>query len=124
MKLSIKSTYLLVGLLSFPTISFAAQPVMKDALPSSGKVYAGIFGGWGSSANDIDTKQYGTAFFTEAEGGPLAVNAFGQVESDSTSYLGLQLGYQAQNIMLWGGTYWSLAPAIELEGYYRLIFFS
>lgn len=116
MKLSIKNGYLLIGFLAIANTSFAA-PVAKDAY-FSGKVYAGIFGGGGSLTNDIDVEQYGTAFYTEAAGGPLAVNAFGDVEKSSGTFVGAQLGYQAQDIYFGGRSQLSVAPAIELEGFY------
>lgn len=111
-----KNAYFLIGLLALTNASFAMS---KGELPGlfTGKVYVGIFGGGGSS-NNFDIDQYGTAFYTEAEGGPLAVNAFGQADDHSLSFGGAQLGYQAQPIVLSPGSQWSLAPAVELEGYY------
>ncbi len=85
------------------------------ANPAPGKLYAGLFGGSGWS-NHFDGSQFGTAFFVEAQGGPLAVNAFGQLDNKSTFFLGAQLGYQAQEICLHGSA-WTVAPAIELEGF-------
>ena len=93
--------------------------VMGPALTSvPGAIYFGVFGGGGSS-NKIDISQYGTAFYTELNGGPLAVNAFGQTNSRSAGLVGGHLGFQ------WMNSYsnlfnsqWSLTPAVELEGYY------
>lgn len=118
MKLHIKSTFALIGSLVLNS-AFAGHAVSPAPLATvtPGKIYLGIFGGGGSS-NSFNTDQYGTAFFTEAEGGPLAVNAFGHVNSESSSFIGLQLGYQAQDILLNLTSQWSLVPAIELEGYY------
>lgn len=81
-----------------------------------GKLYIGVFGGGGSS-NDIDASQFGTAFYTEAEGGPLSVNAFGQLDSQNVGFFGVQLGYQAQEIFLNCSSQWTLVPAVELEAY-------
>ena len=116
MKLRTKSIYFL-SLLALMNSSFASQNVAKGALPS-GKVYLGLFGGGGSLANDFDTEQYGTVLLPEDLGGALAVNAFGEVDNDSASFIGLQLGYQAQEIWLGAGSQLSLIPAVELEGYY------
>lgn len=83
-----------------------------------GNIYLGVFGGGGVS-DKIDISQYGTAFYTEAEGGPLAVNAFGRTNSRSTGLVGGQVGYQWVNIApnLFDSQ-WSLTPALEFEGYY------
>jgi opacity protein-like surface antigen len=82
------------------------------------KIYIGIFGGGGSS-NQIKISQYGTAFFSEADGGPLAVNAFGQADSRNVGIVGAHLGYQWGDIILSSiNNQTSLSPAIELEGYY------
>jgi opacity protein-like surface antigen len=82
------------------------------------KVYLSIFGGGGTS-NQVNISQYGTAFYFEGAGGPLAVNAFGRTNSRSVGIVGGNLGYQFADIGLnslniQGG----LSPAAELEGYY------
>lgn len=91
---------------------------MGAAVAPAGVVYIGVFGGGGAS-NEVSVNQYGTAFYTEAKGGPLAVNAFGQTNSRSVGVVGGQVGYRwleivtnPFNISL------GLAPAVELEGYY------
>ncbi len=112
MKLHLKgisSTLFLFAL----TTSALASPAQS----MGGKLYAGVFGGGGSS-NDFNGSQFGTAFYTEAAGGPVAVNAFGQINSHSASFFGAQLGYQAQEILLNPSSRWTLGPAGELEGYY------
>jgi opacity protein-like surface antigen len=86
-------------------------------LVTPGKVYLGIYGGGGSSRN-FNVDQYGTVFFLEATGGPLAVNAFGHANNDSARFVGLQLGYQINDILLDPKSQWSLMPAAELEGFY------
>ena len=83
-------------------------------LAFANSTYVGVFGGYGSS-NHINVSQYGTAFFTEAEGGPLEVHAFGDLNSQNAAFYGLQLGYQAQEIPL--HSQWTLVPGVELEGY-------
>lgn len=82
-----------------------------------GRVYVGVFGGAGASTR-TDISLYGTAFFTEAEGGPLAVNAFGRSDSRHAGFVGGQIGYLWPEIINWFGSTWSLSPAVELEGYY------
>lgn len=94
--------------------AFADQSAMA---PAPGKLYIGIFGGYGSS-NNFDVSQYGTAFYTEASGGPLAVNAFGDMDNHSGWLGGAQIGYKAQDILLSPNSLWALGPAIELEGFY------
>lgn len=76
-----------------------------------------VFGGGGAPDNS-HVSQYGTAYFTEASGGPLSVNAFGQLNSPSTSFFGAGLLYQAQDILLNSSSHWTLTPGAELEGYY------
>lgn len=84
----------------------------------AGKIYAGIFGGLGSSTK-IDITQYGTAFFRPEIGGPLAVDAFGKTNRRTAKQIGAQIGYQWAEIFPNPcGSQLSLAPAIELEGYY------
>lgn len=106
MKLPISSS---ICLFSLTTLAFANY--------TPGKLYLGVFGGGGSS-NHFDGSQFATAFLTEAAGGPLAVNAFGQINDHNASFLGVQLGYQAQEICLSASSEWILAPAVELEGYW------
>jgi opacity protein-like surface antigen len=87
-------------------------------IPSSEKIYLGIFGGGGSS-NHVNMSQYGTAFFSEAVGGPLAVNSFGQTNSRNVGIVGAHIGYQWGNIFLNPlNNQIGLSPAVELEGYY------
>lgn len=81
-----------------------------------GKFYIGAFGG-GGSTNSYHVDQYGTAFFTEAEGGPLAVNSFGSIGSKSFWFAGGQVGYLAPEIIIDPQSQLAIAPAIELEGY-------
>lgn len=82
------------------------------------KVYFGIFGGGGTS-NQVNINQYGTAFYSEASGGPLAVNAFGHTNSRNVGIVGGHIGYQWGDIFLNSlNNQASLSPAVELEGYY------
>lgn len=114
MKLRLSSSILLFAL---TTSAFASYTHIEcNTIPCPGKVYVGVFGGGGSS-DKFNASQFGTAFYTEAAGGPLAVNAFGSLNSQSSSFFGAQLGYQAQEILLNPCSQWSLGPAGELEGY-------
>lgn len=95
--------------------SVAYSGAMGPALIiSPGNIYVGVFGG-GGEVSGGDISQYGTAFYLEAAGGPLAVNAFGTSKSSSTGMIGGHIGFAWQNIM---GVHLPITPAIELEGYY------
>jgi len=96
--------------------SFVAAPAVADgrrlpeqAMPARG-VYVGVFGGGGFSTS-TDVNQLGTAFFTEAQGGPLAVNATGKIDSGGVGFVGGQIGYE----LAYGSM---VMPAFELEGFY------
>lgn len=109
MKLSIYSSIFLFAL---ATPAFASHNATEYV---SGKIYVGAFGGSGSS-NNFNASQFGTAFFTEATGGPLSINAFGQLNSKSSPFFGVQLGHQMQDIFINSSSAWRLGPAAELEG--------
>lgn len=87
---------------------------MGPVVNSSGTIYLGIFGGGGSLSGD-DTSLTGTAFFPEATGGPLAVDAFGKSKSSSTGMVGGHIGFAWANTI---GIHVPVTPAVELEGYY------
>lgn len=91
--------------------SFLATPAIaqSDEAVAARDLYVGIFGGGGTSSGG-DVTQRGTAFFTEAAGGPLAVNATGKADGSSGGLFGVQLGHE------WSRG--SLLAAIELEGLY------
>ncbi|MFA5955592.1 outer membrane protein [Hyphomicrobium sp.] len=101
--------------LAIIVIFMAAPAVAADrslpgqATPARG-VYVGVFGG-GGFGSTTDVTQLGTAFFSEAEGGPLAVNATGRTDSGGVGFVGGQIGYE-----------WShgsvVLPAFEIEGLY------
>lgn len=100
----------------------ALSPIFLLALTAgafahAGRVYVSAFGGGGSS-NNVGATQLGTAFYSEAEGGPLAVNAFGTLGSQGEGFYGAQLGYQAPAILFKSLSNWSFSPAGELEGYF------
>ena len=91
---------------------------MGSTTPSPGKIYVGVFGGAGAS-NNVSIEQFGTAFYREAEGGPLAVNAFGTASSGTVGLVGGQIGYQWSAIPLnLFNSVSGITPATELEGYY------
>lgn len=85
-----------------------------ESINSPGKVYVGVFGG-GGAVNSTDISQFGTAYYLELAGGPLAVNAFGTAESSSMGMVGGHIGYAWGNNM---GLHLPITPAVELEGYY------
>jgi len=106
-----------IFLFALTTSAFASHiPIESATVTAPGKFYIGVFGGGGSS-NNFNGTQFGTAFFPDAAGGPLAVNAFGRLSSQSAAFFGAQLGYQAQEILLNPCSHWTLGPAAELEGY-------
>jgi len=114
MKSRISSSIFLFALI---TPAFASYtPIESASNTAPGRFYIGAFGGGGSS-NNFNGSQLGSAFFPEVSGGPLSVNAFGQLHSQSTSFFGAQLGYLAQEIALKSSSQWTLGSAIELEGY-------
>lgn len=82
------------------------------------RMYVGAFGGVLYSDSTKLTQQ-GTAFFIEAQGGPLAVLAEGRAKRNSTGFAGVQIGYEwAQCPHFIGCTNWSITPAAELEAYF------
>lgn len=100
------------GCLLALSVSCAYSGTMGPEVVNAGKVYVGVFGG-GGALSSVDIRQYGTAFFTEAVGGPLAVNAFGSAKSSSVGMVGGHIGFAWNNISVM-----QLMPAVELEGYY------
>jgi hypothetical protein len=84
----------------------------------SGRLYVGAFGG-GIFSNKARLSQMGTAFFTEDEGGPLAVFAKGHSKTTSSGLGGGQIGYEfARRPLNIGCSDWCIAPAAEVEAYY------
>ncbi len=108
-----KKVRLSVGLLLLTSVAAHAMPY-----GAQGQLYLGAFGGGGSS-NTFQANQFATALFTEASGGPFAVNAFGHAQSHSVWLAGGQMGYQVPEIVVNAfSTAFALVPAAELEGYY------
>ncbi len=84
-----------------------AAAAMVD--PARG-VYVGVFGG-GGYGSSTDITQRGTAYFVEAQGGPLAVNGIGSIGSGGVGFVGGQVGYEFSHNSL-------MLPAFEIEGFY------
>jgi opacity protein-like surface antigen len=99
---------IIASFLAAPVVA-ADRPLPEQATPARG-VYVGVFGGGGFGTN-TDVNQLGTAFFTEAEGGPLAVNATGRTNSGGVGFVGGQVGYELSY-----GSF--VQPAFEIEGFY------
>jgi hypothetical protein len=94
-----------------PAQAYAMYNKGPAVLPASGGgAYVGVFGGGGSRSSST-ISQFGTAFFAEAVGGPLAIDATGRTSSGGVGFVGAHLGYE------WSyGAY--LRPALEIEGFY------
>jgi len=85
--------------------------------PSCGnKFYIGAFGG-GLFSNKPTITQTGVAFFTEAQGGPLVVDAKGHSRHTSSGFGGVQLGYAFAPSNM-GCSRWNFNSALELEAYW------
>lgn len=78
------------------------------------RMYVGAFGG-GIYSDSTKLSQMGTAFFTEAQGGPLAVFAQGRAKKTSSGFGGAQIGYEWSQSPC---SDWTIAPAAELEAFF------
>lgn len=102
---------IVMGLLSLSLVS-------SPALARTSGFYIGVFGGGGALSNE-HVSQTGTAFFSAANGGPLAVHATGNPGSNTVGIGGMHLGYEwhtcpsGRDIGIW-----NIVPAAEIEGYY------
>lgn len=97
-----------------------ASLLAKDYCHSSrcNRIYIGAFGG-GLYSNSTSMSQMGTAFLTEGEGGPLAVNAQGDTNKTSSGFGGVQMGYEwAKYPLPIGFARATITPAAEIEGYW------
>ncbi|WP_018576356.1 hypothetical protein [Legionella shakespearei] len=101
------------GCLLALSAGMAYSGTMGPVATSPVKVYVGVFGGAGALSSG-DMSQYGTAFFTVAQGGPLAVDSFGRHDSSSMGMVGGHIGFAWPNAIL----NLPVSPAIELEGFY------
>jgi len=122
MKIFNRKNYLLTlasCLLMSPILPLHAESLSQQSpLPSSGRLYVGVFGGSGWATGDTLTQQ-GTAFYADASGGPLAVDAFGNARMYTPWFVGAHIGYQLPE-QLFNTAYstWGISPAAEFEGYY------
>lgn len=107
----------LVAISSLSTLN--SSLTAEDCCPlecNDNRLYIGVFGGqlFSDSTKFI---QSGTAFFTEAQGGPLAVDARGHAKKNSIGYGGIQIGYELRKSDC---SDWNISPAAELEAlWYR-----
>lgn len=86
-----------------------------DSVPMGRGMYASVFGGGGSS-NVNSINQMGTAYYLEAQGGPLGVNAVGSSGNDGVGMVGMQIGHEWTTGAPEGS--WGVLPAVEFEGMY------
>lgn len=90
-----------------------------------GAVYIGAFGG-GGAVTSGSLYQQGTALYPYGSGsgyinnkGPLAVNAIGSFNSNSSWLVGGHVGYRfPARLSNYMNSNWTFSPATELEGYY------
>jgi opacity protein-like surface antigen len=89
----------------------------EEQQPTNSDLMGIYFGGFGGLVfpYDLTVTQLGTAFFTEASGGPLAVSAKGTSHGKTKGFGGLHVGYEWMNRI---NSWFRLAPALELEGNY------
>lgn len=104
----------ILAFLSLSTASLMAWECCDSC--ESNRFYIGAFGG-GIYSDSTRLTQMGTAFFPEADGGPLAVNARGHSKRKSSGFGGAQIGYEWLQCPLNIGC-WNITSAIELEGYW------
>lgn len=112
---------IIFGVCSLSLVAPVIAGSYKGEVPPSALsgIYLGGFGGRGS-LNDFQVTQSGVAMFSptlNAEGigsltEPLAIDATGNVDTNSVGFGGLHLGYE------WLVPSWVVTPAIELEGIY------
>ena len=112
-----------LALMSFLSLTFAYSYANASVAPASPFLphgfYLGAFGGGGESTNN-HASQRGVAFFPPAAGGPLSVNARGDIDGGA-GFGGLDIGYEWQEMRVYTPLVnlgWDLIPALELEGYY------
>lgn len=96
----------------------AAAPALTAQECCCNTFYVGAFGG-GLYSNSATMSQKGTAFFTVADGGPLAVDATGKSGKNSTGFGGVQVGYKwLKRPWCLGCSDWNITPAAEFEAYW------
>ena len=120
MNISKKKYFAYIGCLTSISLStLVSAGTMGTDVPSpSDRIYVGVFGG-GTGISTGDISQKGTAFFPEADGGALAVNARGTSNNGSTWLVGGHVGFRWSSRVLDNiSPQWTFSPATELEGYY------
>lgn len=80
-------------------------------------LYASVLGGGGWMPSGVPLFQLATALYSDADGGPLAVNATGTADSSSFWVIGVQIGYSWVTKPFFQEKF-CLTPSIELEGLY------
>lgn len=110
-----------LALLAFLSLNTVNSSTMAEECCSpecNNRIYVGAFGGV-TYSNSTRMRQTGTAFFLEAQGGPLAVDARGRSRKNSSGYGGAQIGYEWTNCPYpIGCSNWNLTPGAELEAYF------
>ncbi len=90
-------------------------------LASCNRFYIGGFGG-ALYSDSTRMVQLGTAFFTEAAGGPMAIDASGNSGRNSAGFGGVQIGYEWKekpfSLGCMGCSDWNISPAAEFEAYW------
>lgn len=113
-----KPLSLLLALLSLNSFNTSLIADECCYLSPCNRFYVGGFGG-GLYSNKPKMRQTGTAFFSEAEGGPLAVDARGRSKRNRTGFGGAQIGYEwRQCPFQLGCSDWNLTPAAEIEAFF------
>lgn len=113
-----KRISVLLTLMSLGAMNFSLMAEDCCSSPACNRFYIGAFGGENFS-NSTKVRQTGTAFFTEAVGGPMAVDARGHTRKTSSGFGGAQIGYEwSQCPLNIGCSNWSITPAAEVEAYF------
>lgn len=106
----------LLVIASLGTMNFAleAEDYCCPSECNNNRLYIGGFGGqlFSTSTKFVQT---GTAFFTEAEGGPLAILARGHSRRNSSGFGGAQIGYEWRKCEC---SDWSFSPGAEVEAFF------
>lgn len=86
---------------------------IPDVHPAPIGIYFGGCFGWGFSC--VEIKQSGTILYSDASGGPQAVEASGSSSNSHYWFGSLQMGYE---FLKKQRPAWIPSPAVEIEGYY------
>lgn len=113
-----KTILMLSALLTFIGINFYLMGDDCCCYSPCNRLYIGGFGGELFS-NSSKMRQTGTAFFSEAVGGPLAVDARGRTHKESAGFGGAQIGYEwSQCPISLGCSDFAITPAAEIEAFF------